>query len=109
MGTREPILELTIDGTKYRWSIERYPRYSIEGYLGLRVHLQAANGSRLLVLDFPFEERDHRTMPHHQRPKPSGRELSTQIGSALEAGWEPRSKGRPFVFAVSHEGAARRR
>jgi hypothetical protein len=100
MGTAEATSELTIDGTKYRWSIERYPRYTSEGYFGLRVHVQAANGSRLLVLDFPFEERDHRTMPHHQRPKPSARELSAQIVSAINAGWEPGSRGRPFVFAV---------
>lgn len=100
MGTSEVISELTIDGTKYRWSIERYPRYTSEGYFGLRVHVQAASGPRLLVLDFPFEERDHRTMPHHQRPKPSTRELSTQINLAIGAGWEPSSRGKPFVYAV---------
>jgi hypothetical protein len=106
MGTRQAISELTVDGTKYRWSIERYPRYTSEGYFGLRVHVQAATGSgRILVLDFPFEERDHRSMPHHQRPKPSVRKLSTHIASAISAGWEPNSRGRPFVYAVTRDRA----
>ena len=92
MGTRQAVSELIIEGTKYRWSIERYPRYTSEGYFGLRVHVQAATEpGRLLVLDFPFEERYHRTMPHHQRPKPSMRKLSAHIVSAMNAGWEPRS------------------
>jgi hypothetical protein len=104
MATRKPTSELEIDGTKYRWSIERYPRYTSEGYFGVRVHVQAANGSRLLVLDFPFEERDHRTMPHHQRPKPTERELSSHIVSAINGGWEPGSRGRPFLFTVRRDG-----
>jgi hypothetical protein len=83
------------------------PRREKADYSGARS--PSARSSKLLVLDFPFEERDHRTMPHHQRPKPSDRELSTQIVSAIDAGWEPRSRGRPFVFAVSRDGAARRR
>jgi hypothetical protein len=103
MKTREASAEVTIGGTKYRWSIDRYPRYTSEGYFGLRIHVQAEHGARLLVVDFPFEERDHRTMPHHQRPRPSARELSSHIVSAINAGWEPASRGRPFVFAVSKD------
>jgi hypothetical protein len=101
MGTRELVSELTLDGARYRWSIERYPRYTSEGYRGLCVHVEVATGSgRLLVLEFPFEERDHRSMPHHQRPKPSDRELTTHIMGAIGAGWEPSSRGKPFVYAV---------
>jgi hypothetical protein len=35
MGTRELVSELTIDGVRCRWSIERYTRYTSEGYRGL--------------------------------------------------------------------------
>lgn len=108
MNTLQASAEIMVSGTKYHWSVERYPRYTSEGYFGVRVHVQAEHGSRLLVLDFPFEERDHRTMPHHQRPRPSARELFNHIVSAISAGWEPPSRGRPFVFAVRKDKPADR-
>jgi hypothetical protein len=98
---------LVVGGTEYSWHVERYPRQTSEGFKGICVHVQVANqDGRLLVIEFPFEERDHRTMPHHQRPTPSKRAMTVHIGGAIAAGWKPESRGRPFVYAVGRSDAA---
>jgi hypothetical protein len=35
-----------------------------------------------------------------ERPMPDSHRLESDIRAAMEAGWKPKSRGRPFVFVL---------
>ena len=85
---------LTIDGTTFTW--ERRHGYVIDGKLlhaySFSVALQPER-TRELILDFTLKVEHGDGPPSEARLL---RALETGIRSALEAGWDPESRGRAF-------------
>ena len=89
----------------YRWSVFRQPcwtrgrTHDTPTLLGLAILVEPSEPShRELLLEFDPHESRHRDMPMHQRFHiPVGR-LVQAIESAMEAGWNPDSRGKRFVF-----------
>ena len=99
MRTESSLVE--VGGATYRWSVHRQPQWcTTDGWKGLALEVAAEGASgRQLIVELPFEAKNHRSTPHRQRPNVGRAELERYIREAIEAGWEPESRGKPFVFA----------
>lgn len=97
-----------VGNADYRWSIFRQPRWTtgrIHGYtlLGLAVLVEASEPSRReLLLEFEIERGRHGDMPQHQRFHLRDSRLIQAIEAAMEAGWDPESRGKRFVFEAGN-------
>jgi hypothetical protein len=88
----------------FRWSVFRQPtwtrgRNDLPILLGLAILVEPPERSRReLLLEFDIERSRHGDMPQHQRFRlPDGR-LIAAIQDALQAGYDPTSRGKLFVY-----------
>jgi hypothetical protein len=100
---KEVSTRLTVDGEEYWW--EQRHAWLVDrdkGLKGLSVAVAREPGrTRELILDFSFE-----TFGEDRRPAIAkvSRAVANAIPHAIEAGWEPESRGRSFRYEVG-EGA----
>ena len=67
-------------------------------HVGLRLSIERTDEThRELILEYPF-----RDMPggKTERPDVDREALAHDIRSAMDAGWNPKSRGRPFTFQL---------
>ena len=99
---------IKIGSIDYRWSVLRQPRWTmgrVHGHtlLGLAVLVEPSEASRReLVLEFDIERGRHGYMPQHQRFHIRDGRLTQAIEEAIEAGWDPNSRGKRFVYEAGH-------
>jgi hypothetical protein len=99
---------IKIGSVEYLWSVLRQPRWTmgrVHGYtlLGLAVLVESSQTSRReLLLEFDIERSRHGDMPQHQRFHIRDGRLTQAIESAIEAGWDPNSRGKRFVYEAGH-------
>jgi hypothetical protein len=90
---------LEIDGYPLCWTLKSEQIWSPDGqHTGLRFSIERTDETRReLILEYPFRE-----MPGGkiERPEVKAEMLEADIRRAMEAGWNPKSRGRPFVFPV---------
>ncbi len=94
-----------VGDVEYRWSVLRHPcwtrgrTHDTPTLLGLAILVERMEPShRQLLLEFEPHESRHRDMRMHQRFKLPDSRLLHAIESAMEAGWDPDSRGKRFVF-----------
>jgi hypothetical protein len=114
---REITGKLTVDGVVLCWEVRSEPQFNTtDGDIGMRLTIQAEGvltarnplapknkAHRELILEYPFEKRRKKPSRFPDRPKIEPAALTADIRLAMEAGWEPLSRGRPFVFALYDE------
>lgn len=90
---------LVVDGYPLRWTLKSEQTWSPDGaHVGLRLSVERQDEAhRELILEYPF-----RDMPGGkiERPDVDRDGLARDIRRAMEAGWNPKSRGRPFTFQV---------
>jgi len=90
---------LEVDGYPLSWTLKSEQIWDPSGqHTGLRLSVERSDEThRALILEYPF-----RDMPGGKTERPSVRidALAEDIRRAMAAGWNPKSRGRPFVFAV---------
>jgi hypothetical protein len=105
-GKRSINAQVEIDGFKLRWELRSEPQLSTEhGHEGVSLSVQRVDGSfRELILEYPIatQERFGMTMPKYfpQRPKLSAKLVEADIRKAMTGGWNPETRGKPFIFQV---------
>ena len=94
-----------VGGDDYSWSVHRLPTWtsgrSSPGHelLGLAILVEPGQASRRqLILEFGIDPTRHGDMPHHQRFIMPDARLAEAIQRAIYAGWDPDSRGKPFVY-----------
>ncbi len=94
---RELSGRLEVEGYLLRWSLKSEQIWSSGGdHVGLRLSVEREDEAhRELVLEYPFREGGR-----IERPDIDRGELSRDIRRAMEAGWNPKSRGRPFLFQL---------
>jgi hypothetical protein len=93
-----------VDALQYEWELRNEPQWNeFEGWKGMTVALLRKNTQRSAVLEFPTPKRLLKGMPRG-RLQISDAILARGIRAALQAGWEPDSRGKPMVFMVDAEG-----
>jgi hypothetical protein len=114
---REITGAVTVDGVVLHWEVRSEPQWNTtDGDIGMRLTIQAEGvitarnplapknkAHRELILEYPFEKRQKKTSRFPDRPKIDPDKLTADIRLAMEAGWEPLSRGRAFVFALYDE------
>ncbi len=96
---------VTIDGIRLLWHLHREQQSSTEdGMLGITIHAKVVDSVRReLHLEYPvIETRKARfgwTDP--ARPTIVAAKVEAHIREAMAAGWDPGSRGKPFVYHVS--------
>ncbi len=90
---------LVVEGYPLRWILRSEQIWSAAGdHMGLRLSVEREDEAhRELILEYPFRE-----MPggKTERPDVNREALAGDIRRAMEAGWKPKSRGRPFIFQL---------
>jgi hypothetical protein len=102
--------QLTVDGVPLIWSIKSEPAWgTTDGDIGLRLSVMKYDETltrhgvrkawRELILQFPFEkQRSPSRFP--EKPKVTADMLTAGVRLAVEAGWAPNGRGRPFELIL---------
>lgn len=89
-----------VEGLQHRWSLRHEAVWGrAEGWTGLTVAISLDEPrTREAVLAFP-------PLPGHrlQRPKVHPAQVEAAIRAAMQAGWDPHSRGKPVHFALDPE------
>ena len=93
---------VTIDETDLLWRVHREQSSAGEGEpLGLAIHVKVASGTRkALHLEYqPVRvEKPGKLWTPPPRPTIVAAKVAAHIREALEHGWDPESRGKPFFF-----------
>jgi len=93
-----------IDALPHDWELRREPKWSeSEGWKGMAVALVRQGAPREALLEFPTPKRLLKGLPP-SRLQISDALVSRGIRAALQAGWEPMSRGKPVVIVVDADG-----
>jgi hypothetical protein len=96
---------VTIDGIPLVWHLHReQPGSDEDTEMGMCIHVKVAEGVRReLHLEYPVwvsQKAGHLWTPP-PRPTIAAAKVQAHIREAMEAGWDPDSRGKPFVYHVS--------
>ena len=90
---------LIVNDYPLHWSLKSEQIWSPSGdHTGLRLSVERSDEAhRELILEYPFRE-----MPGGKTERPAVKieTLEADIRRAMAAGWNPKSRGRPFIFPV---------
>jgi hypothetical protein len=109
---------VTVDDVPLRWSVKSEPmRYTSGGDIGLRISIvrhdeaKTRHGEpkawRELILQYPFEKKQQHPSRFPDKPRIDPEGLVRAIRLAIEAGWEPASRGRPFELVLEESDLVR--
>jgi hypothetical protein len=101
---------IAIDAEKLRWSVKSNPVWkTTDGDIGLRLTVVRHDETltrhgtlkawRELILQFPFEKPKHASR-FPERPSVTPEKLTAAIRLAMDAGWEPHSRGRAMELIL---------
>jgi hypothetical protein len=95
---------VTIDGFSLIWHLHREQQFSEEeGWRGLAIHVKVAEGVRReLHLEYPAWVKETQSIKYTEpaRPNVSPARVEAHIRQAMAAGWDPESRGKPFVHEL---------
>ena len=78
---------------------QKHPDY---GYIGARISVNVADAARReLIIEFPFPtDKNGDYLPVTPRQTFTQAEIDTAVRLAVDAGWDPGSRGKAFHFKV---------
>ena len=96
--------EASIEGLRLIWHLHREQQWCGEFWKGVAIHVKVAEGThRELFLEYPPAKTKNtgwtRVDPIQQTISP--KKVESHIKEAIAAGWNPVSRGRPFVFQTT--------
>lgn len=93
-----------VDGVQYEWELRSEPQWAeSEGWKGMTIALLQKDSQRGALLEFPPPKRLIKGM-QRGRLQVDGATISRGVRAALQAGWDPASRGKPMVFMVDADG-----
>ena len=94
---REESGELVIDEVPLRWTLRSEQVWNPDGnHVGLCLSVERTDETRReLVLEYPFQD-----LGKTGRPEIDVERIAGDIRQAMDAGWKPKSRGRPFIFVL---------
>jgi len=86
-----------VEGFALRWTLKSEQIWDSDGnHVGLRLSVERTDETRReLILEYPFQE-----LPGGRtaRPDINVHRLADDVRAAMDAGWKPKSRGRPFTL-----------
>jgi hypothetical protein len=104
---------VSVGGMKFRWAVHREPQWcTADGWKGLAISVRLEDGSgRELILEYPYPQKGRKlridgktylVAPNPPvRPSISKKMIEAGIGQAIEAGWNPMSRGKAFAIQAT--------
>jgi hypothetical protein len=103
-STRDQSGTLDIEGETYVWELRRQPRpVAGGGWEGVAVSLRHQDFKREAIVQFPPPLRPN-GRPDVEKQKVDLDAVRNAVTAAIEAGWDPASRGKAVVFDVDAEG-----
>jgi hypothetical protein len=98
--------ELVIEGMPFIWRLHREQQWcTADGWKGISIQVSTAEGnSRELFLEYPPRKTYSDGWSHTDprvRPRISAAKVESHIRQAIQAGWDPNSRGKPFAYQVT--------
>ncbi len=102
-----PQFEIEVGGEAYVWRLQRKPHWSSNPAerRGMGIAVCHKEGQREAVLEFPPGDQPRFGGPQLKPTQIPLALVARAIESALAAGWEPLSRGKPVTFAVDATGS----
>ena len=102
--TRDPSGTIEVEGETYAWEIRRQPR-PVGGAVweGMAVSLRHVDFKREAIIQFPPPLRPN-GRPDVEKQRVNVDAVRNAVTAALEAGWDPTSRGKAMVFDVDADG-----
>lgn len=101
--TRESSGTVEVDGEIYEWAIKRHPRPVGREWEGYGITLKLQDHQREAVVQFPMPLRPS-GRPDLEKKQISLDAVRNAVRSAMEAGWNPYSRGKIVQFDVDEFG-----
>lgn len=102
--TREMSGVVHVDGEDYEWEVRRQPqRTTGDLWQGIAISLRLKDAKREAVIQFPMPMRAN-GHPQMQKQRINVDGIKNAVASAIAAGWDPTSRGKPVVFDVDADG-----
>ena len=102
--TRDPSGTIEVEGETYAWEIRRQPR-PVGGAVweGMAVSLRHVDFKREAIIKFPPPLRPN-GRPDVEKQRVNVDAVRNAVTAAIEAGWDPTSRGKAMVFDVDADG-----
>lgn len=98
--------DIEVGGDTYVWRLQRQPQWSsdLAERRGMAIAVRHKEGQREAWLEFPAGKQPSFGVRQLQVAQIPPDLVATAIASALSAGWEPLSRGKPVTIAVDEAG-----
>ncbi|HEY4029027.1 MAG TPA: hypothetical protein VGM25_01680 [Caulobacteraceae bacterium] len=98
--------EIEVGGEPYVWRLQRQPQWSSvpAERRGMAVAVRHREGQREAVLEFPPGPQPRFGVRQLQASQIAADVVAKAIASAIAAGWEPLSRGKPVAIVVDATG-----
>lgn len=98
--------EIEVGGEAYVWRLQRRPQWASDPAerRGMAIAVRHQEGQREAVLEFPPGPQPRFGLKQLQASQVSPELVGRAIASALAAGWEPFSRGKPVAIVVDAAG-----
>jgi hypothetical protein len=106
-GTKQAVAEITVDGYELVWTTVRETQWRSENdYQGVTVSVRLKDAVRKeLLVKYPFLGTKMNGKWHlPEKLKITPEIVAAGIRAAIEAGYDPESRGKTFHFHVPEEG-----
>ncbi|MDO8296794.1 MAG: hypothetical protein Q7T19_10195 [Caulobacter sp.] len=103
---KQPEFAITVDGESYVWRMQRPPAWSSDAgaFRGMALAVRHAEGQREAVVEFPAGPQPKYGAPTLKPAMIATELVARAIASAIEAGWEPHSRGKSVTIEVDATG-----
>jgi hypothetical protein len=103
---QSPEFEIAVEGEPYVWRLQRRPQWSNSAAdrRGMAIAVRHREGQREAVLEFPPGPQPRFGAPQLQPSQIDPGLVAKAITSAVAAGWEPLSRGKPVTVVVDAAG-----
>jgi hypothetical protein len=86
---------ISVDGGDFAWRLHREPQWcTTDGWRGMVLAVRHVHGQREALVEWPMPHVASNSVPYRQRPKIDAALLNHAVRSAIDAGWEPHSRGK---------------
>ncbi len=99
--------EITVEGEPYVWRLQRTPQWSSNPNecRGKAIAVRHKEGTREAIIEFPAGPPPKFGAPVLKASQIPTALVARAILSAIAAGWEPMSRGKPVPIVVDETGA----
>ena len=103
---QSPEFEIEVGGEPYVWRLQRKPQWSNDPAerRGMGIAVRHKEGQREAVLEFPAGRQPRFGAPQLKPSQIPPELVAKAIASAIAAGWEPLSRGKPVSIVVDATG-----